>query len=538
MSASREHEKLILQEKMAALQAEIDRKKAGNAQASATSGPSRTPRPVQPQLAQPCRFFLSGFCRDGAHCSFRHVSAAAATLARTSVALPTVPAPPSVPSSSRAAPAAGPDERWLGRHWEEGGDEWQGDEEGEDQEEEGQEESDYDTQEESDEEGEELADDEPDVGAAADEEAGWWRHVQASQEQLQQPPQPPQPPQQPQQPQQPLCGGPFAPPEPCLYGGGCRFRATCSRHHCARALIGFNPGNCFCEQLDCAAGHPLRAAAFAALSAEQRRALVQRYTHERQSYRAQHQRSLEEAVLAALRGKPGGASGRLAKNLLKEIGAQGFRCGSTIAVGEALERLRARGEAQLLPYLDAHGRQRWLPTGLSDAQLREPPLSKRDAKKQAKGQARPATLGGGSDHQQWIEQAARQGLLNQAAGIKCTKRQKKAVKWLPKLGAPRVAALKSAIGKEAAERRANAQAARQLAGAKELLKAHNRGEAAPVSGKKLKKAKALVASQHTCPSCGLGFKKLKQLQKHAANSRAGHNQCGQQARFPPSFVFQ
>ena len=170
--------------------------------------------------------------------------------------------------------------------------------------------------------------------------------------------------------------------------------------------------------------------------------------------------------------------------------------------------------------------------GLSDAELREPPLSKRDAKKQAKGQAKLATLGGGSDHQQWIEQAARQGLLNQAAGIKCTKRQKKAVKWLPKLGAPRMAALKSAIGKEAAERRANAQATRQLAGAKELLKAHNRGEAAPVSGKKLKKAKALVASQHTCPSCGLGFKKLKQLQKHAANSRAGHNQCGQQVRFP------
>jgi len=123
----------------------------------------------------------------------------------------------------------------------------------------------------------------------------------------------------------------FAPPEVCRYGAGCRFRATCSRAHpelrpgelgqlgaedllVANAL-GVEPNarsrrppppayNCFCDDLDCPAGHPLRARAFASASTEERGVLVQRYTAERRSYGEQHQSRVEEAVMAALREKP------------------------------------------------------------------------------------------------------------------------------------------------------------------------------------------------------------------------------------------
>ena len=116
---------------------------------------------------------------------------------------------------------------------------------------------------------------------------------------------------------------------------------------------------CFCDDLECPHGHPLRAAAFAARSAEERGALVERYTSERQSYGERHRRRLEEAVLAALHDKPGGRDGRLAKNLRKEMKAkQLFVNSSNGAVSAALERLEERGEVQCLGF-DLLQRERW-----------------------------------------------------------------------------------------------------------------------------------------------------------------------------------
>ena len=174
-AAAREHEKLILRERLAALQAEIDSRK-GN-----------VPNAPQPpaKRAPPCSFFLAGHCSRGASCSFSHAAAppprpppAAASSSAAAAAPPRPPPPPPPPRPPPPPPppplhAADPSLVFE-----------VGEEEGD---------------------GEEEADDD----GADEEEASWWRQQQALPSQSQR----------------------FAPPEPCRFGAACRFRATCSFTH-------------------------------------------------------------------------------------------------------------------------------------------------------------------------------------------------------------------------------------------------------------------------------------------------------------------
>ena len=206
-----------------------------------------------------------------------------------------------------------------------------------------------------------LDEDEDDgIGTADEEEACWWRYLDDYQR-----------------------GGPvFMSPEACFYGQSCHFRSTCSRHHStflvAPGLI--TPATCFCEDIWCCAGHPLRDVAYQALSADERRSFAEQYMRERAHFGACYQTSLQQAVLVALLAHPGAESGRVASKLRLQLSVP---CRSTSAVYEALEGLEARG---LVARTRDDATTRWVPAGTSPPPPQTPRLKHNDAriKKQLK----------------------------------------------------------------------------------------------------------------------------------------------------------
>ena len=160
-------------------------------------------------------------------------------------------------------------------------------------------------------------DDDDSIGTADEEEACWWRYLDDYQR-----------------------GGPvFMSPEACFYGQSCHFRSTCSRHHStflvAPGLI--TPATCFCEDIWCCAGHPLRDVAYQALSADERRSFAEQYMRERAHFGACYQTSLQQAVLVALLAHPG-THGRVASKLRLELSVPCGRPAPCMRLSRALRR--------------------------------------------------------------------------------------------------------------------------------------------------------------------------------------------------------